>query len=71
MKLSDVKLHTNMKFWTSLMLLCLNGRKSLQQVQYLEESLEPEEWRLSYQPINAHGVYFWSYSVCGTSIGEL
>ncbi len=41
---------TQHQCWTSLMLLWLNGSKSLQQV--LVESLKPEEWRLQ---INAHG----------------
>ncbi len=32
--------------WTSLMLLCLNGSKSLQQVRHLVESQKPEELKL-------------------------
>ncbi len=37
------------------MLWCLNGSKSLQQVQHLEETLKPGEWRLLEQHINEHG----------------
>lgn len=63
---------TQHQLWISLMLLWLNGSKSLQPVQHLVERLKPEEWRLSEQDINEHGFgmcssitsrFFWPYSV--------
>ncbi len=55
------------------MLWTLNGNKSLQLVQHLEQSLRPEEWRLLWKPVYGGNflvsTYFWPCSVTAVSLG--